>query len=314
MKKRVLFILFGAFFLVAGVSGLVLVQSDLFYRPAAEKLTARIEPVPPPGTSGLPEQAGTESNAAPDVRPGTGAEEQAGSVPPATGPASGGQVLTSPAEQAAPQPQPGSEPKTIPPVLKGPRRFPVQEAPAQAKPGAVRTARPRPAPAPSAAPSRTYVPPGTTDKSPQPVVLRFPYNPAGERDIAVARVHLGDRIVIKVRRIGGADRRIYLGFDLPGRTAERSSPYGERVVRKSRAIITPVKDSDQLVLKAEGRFGPTLSSRLDSREGAVLKLGSRAAQDSYDRERPPARESGYYDIRMTIYPGNRWNIKPRSLL
>ncbi len=308
MKKRVLFILFGAFFLVAGVSGLVLVQTDLFYRTPDRNVTGRIEPVPPTGTAGIPEQAGTEGKVPPGGQSQAetaGQAESLQSPPGASAPAPSNLTSKPPVEQVSPQPPSGSEQSTIPPVLKGPRRYPEQARPPQVQPEQGPVAKPRPGSGTAPARPGNYArAKPTNESSRQPISLRFSFKPGRQRDIRVARVHLGDRIVIKVRRVGRAERQIYLGFDLPGQAADRSYSNGERMARRSRAVITPVRDSDQLVLKAESRFGQALSSRLDSREGAVLRLGAKPARNSYDQ--------GYYDIQMKIYPGNRWNIKPRS--
>ena len=55
----------------------------------------------------------------------------------------------------------------------------------------------------------------------------------------------------------------------------------------------------------------TFSKNLNSPKGAVLKLETRR---SFDRPVMYRTDRGYYVIEVKIYPGNRWNIKPRSFV
>ena len=60
----------------------------------------------------------------------------------------------------------------------------------------------------------------------------------------------------------------------------------------------------------DSRIYLTYDEKLDSKQGAVLKLSARYS--AYQRSRYYPNDRGYYVIEMKIYPGNRWNIKPRS--
>ena len=144
----------------------------------------------------------------------------------------------------------------------------------------------------------------------QPLVIRFEFAPQRNREIRVARVHFGDRIVVKVRRVGDADREMYIGFGLPD-TYETHS-YRGWSAGGAEEVITPIRDSDQLTLSAADKYGPGLTGRLDSRDGEVLRIGARPP--GYARTRFSRYDQGYYEIEMRIYPDNRWNIRPRSLL
>ncbi len=55
----------------------------------------------------------------------------------------------------------------------------------------------------------------------------------------------------------------------------------------------------------------TFSKNLNSPKGAVLKLETRPSSDHPVMYRT---DRGYYIIEVKIYPGNRWNIKPRSFV
>jgi len=53
----------------------------------------------------------------------------------------------------------------------------------------------------------------------------------------------------------------------------------------------------------------TFSKSINSPQGAVLEL---ATMRSFQRPVAYMRDHGYYVIEVKIYPGNRWNIMPRS--
>jgi hypothetical protein len=99
----------------------------------------------------------------------------------------------------------------------------------------------------------------------QPVVIRFKFDPARYRGLNVAHVHKGDKIRVKLRRVGQVDRRVYFTF----------------------------------------------SRNINSPQGAVLKVETRL---SFQRPVVYRTDRGYYVIEVKIYPGNRWNIKPRSFV
>ena len=97
----------------------------------------------------------------------------------------------------------------------------------------------------------------------KPVVIRFKFDPANNRRLDLARVHLGDKIRVKMQQVGRVHRRVYFTFS--------KSP--------------------------------------DSSQGAVLMLGTMM---SFEGQGIYRRNRGYYKIEVKIYPGNRWNINPRS--
>jgi hypothetical protein len=55
----------------------------------------------------------------------------------------------------------------------------------------------------------------------------------------------------------------------------------------------------------------TFSRNINSPQGAVLKLET---MHSFGRPVTYSTDRGYYMIEVKIYPGNRWNIKPRSFV
>jgi hypothetical protein len=73
-----------------------------------------------------------------------------------------------------------------------------------------------------------------------------------------------------------------------------------------------VKVSARQVGLGGGKVYVSYTSGIDSRKGAMVKV--RAGYPPHMRAGFNPSERGYYVIEMKIYPGNRWNIKPRSFV
>ncbi len=157
----------------------------------------------------------------------------------------------------------------VPQLGKGERRYPGQDQPAQRLsvpegPGTFEKREvPGRVPEPESYAGRTGALLNGPASGMQPVVIRFRLDPAHDREIYVARVHSGDKIKVKVRRVGPVGRRVYF----------------------------------------------TYTNGIDSEQGALVK-----AVATYNAAGLYPYERGYYVIEMRIYPGNRWNIKPRSFV
>ncbi len=329
VNRRGFFIGTGTLLLVIGLTGLALLQTSMFDTLVGRGAREQLE-FPQPGPSGqvpgpsgqsrlegkIPAPSSRQTTPAPQAGPPQAAMPQPGAPADNLASQPGGrptEVSPRP-DETLPRDGTGTEPYTqIPPVLKGERRYPGQteiSPPTKSTPGTGSRTGPNVAESGRGDHiSRQNIP-----ESRQPVTIRFAFDPEHGRDVKVARVHFGDRVVIKVRRFGPGDRQIYLGFDLPERNSERSRYYG-RKVRKTHSVITPVNDSDQLTINSEELFGPSLTGSLDSKEGAILKLGAKH----------PGRQqrfaNGNYqggnercEVEIRIYSGNRWNLRPRSLL
>ncbi len=294
MKRHGIYIGLGTVFLTFGIAGLALVQTGV------------INPGPGPARLELlPEAKAPEAPVAPSVQPAPETTKPApdkqaqAPVQPAPGP-----------QEQAPQASGNEKPIPVPKVGSGNRAYPKeqqveppvinQKTPPKATKEKIRTAESKRRESYSA---RVTTNPGTTS-SEQPVVLRLRFDPARDREISVARVHLGDRVAVRVHRVGESDSRVYLTFNLPG-NRDKWNHYGR--VSRSGAVRTPVRDDDQVTLTAEDEFGGGLTKMLDSRDGAVLKVGTKNSR--YLRS-----DRGYLEVEMKIYSANRWNIKPRGLL
>jgi len=281
---------------VLGLAGLGLVQTGVLF-PPAPSLSLPQESGPAPAQA-PPEQAAPPET----VQPAPSGKS--GQLPPAE---------TQKQPEATPA-EPGSgSPVAVPKVGTGERRYPKEQAalPAperQERKSAVEPSR-NGAPAPRAGKA---APKASKDRHARggPVVIRLQVDPERQRgEINIARVHFGDRIVVKVRRERGAERQVYLTFGLPD-LYERAGRHGRMAI--PRAVLTPVSDRDQVILNSEREFGPDLTRRLNSKGGAVLKLGTRSTRVSYSS--PPRPDRGRYDIEIRIHSENRRNIMARSYL
>ena len=142
------------------------------------------------------------------------------------------------------------------------------------------------------------------------LTVRLSFDPVRNKQIQIARVHSGDRVAIKIHRVGYPDSRLYLAFNVYGDSVDPRPGYGHG----SGAVITPVRDDDLLTLTASNMFGAVLSRKLDSRDGAILELGTGYHLFQHPNFQQARYEQGHFEIEIRIYAGNRWNIKPRSYL
>ncbi len=148
---------------------------------------------------------------------------------------------------------------------------------------------------------------------------------------------------VPVPRFGGGERRYPMQDRLDQRRSARKESEMSDVLRHTArkadtasgmepVVITfrfdPVRDSELYVARvhsgdkirmnvrrvgmAEGRVTLTYTRNPDSRDGALVKVGTGHPMFRGVGYRP--YESGYYVIEMKIYPGKRWNIKPRSFV
>ena len=153
-------------------------------------------------------------------------------------------------------------------------------------------------------------------REPGTVSARFNLDPRRAKEIRVAHVHMGDVVTVRVRRAGGADRKLYVGLaplDLFADASSRSQ--GRGVSDEPPLIATPVNDHDEFVISPPRKIDPRFVGNLNSREGAILTIGldprtvNRRPHNLYST--PGA---GRYELEVVIRPGNNWGIKPRSLL
>jgi hypothetical protein len=207
MTKRGASIAIGTVLLVFGLAGLGLLQTGVINPPASLGLVNQAgvkSPEPAPAPESAPQAQGRqEQTAQPPIQapqPGGGPPAQVGQQPPAA--AGGGPAV----EKQVPVPQVG----------KGERRYPKQDQVTQPPPS---QAPPKLAPSPEkrlqARPkieSKRYARRVAPSRKGKRLVIKFKFDPARDRPFDVARVHLGDKIRVKVYKVGRVDRRVYFTF------------------------------------------------------------------------------------------------------
>ncbi len=141
------------------------------------------------------------------------------------------------------------------------------------------------------------------------VTVHFRYDPGSGREIPVAQVHLGDKVQVRIRRVGGAADRLYVGLAAPRGGDSRYAGRGDRGPGLPTVVATPVRDVDEFTVTPAFDIAQELAGSLDSEGGAVLNIGTGRPRGSGSYV--PAR--GYYDVEIRILADNSWNIRPRSL-
>ena len=225
MIKRGVIIAIGTVFMVGGLTGLALLQTGVIYPPVSigpVNLPEAKSPVTPqesgkqaPGPAGVPLQ-----RPAPSTESGQGPSAQGGKQPPSAD-------LGTPRPITAPQAgknesrHPGQDrverPRTTPrsaeidrnrrqaPAKSRPERFAGKSeskrhaSKSESKRYAHKSESKRYA---AKSGSKHYAGRATPSHTTKPVVIRINFDPARNRRLDVAQVHLGDKIRVKVQQVG----------------------------------------------------------------------------------------------------------------
>lgn len=130
------------------------------------------------------------------------------------------------------------------------------------------------------------------------------------KDTPIAHVHIGDQVSVKVRRSEGADQNLHIGLAPLDVVADASPDSYERFVTAPRPVVsTPIDDIDRLSVTPPRKLG---GNDINSKDGAILTIGVGSRPDGHGGRRRFA--NGIYEVELTIETGNRWGIRPRSLL
>ncbi len=143
------------------------------------------------------------------------------------------------------------------------------------------------------------------------VTIRTKVNAYSATQFPVARVHAGDQVTVKIRRIGSADRQLLVGLGPFIRRWMGSFPDGP--LMGPRIVGKRVKDQDRftvthdLLAMGGARFNP------DTERGAILYIGTGAIPPPPQFYPYEGRRTGYYEIELEIRGNNRWDLIPESL-
>ena len=153
------------------------------------------------------------------------------------------------------------------------------------------------------------------EKQARTTVIRIELDPTRTRELKVARVHAGDRVSVKVRRMDGANQSLYVGLAPMSLFPYPSVHPGARDSRSatSALISTPIRDTDQLTIVPEPHLETWITKAIQSKDGVVLNVGI-GSGPTHPARRASYSRRGLYRIEISIYSDNKWNIKPRSLL
>jgi len=129
--------------------------------------------------------------------------------------------------------------------------------------------------------------------------------------VPLARVHAGDRVTVKIKRIGKADRQLLVGLGPYIRHWMGTFPDGP--LAGPRIVGKRVKDRDQFIVSHDllamggARFNP------DTERGAILYIGTGAVPPPSHINPHVGKRTGFYEIEIEIRGNNRWDIIPESL-
>ena len=127
--------------------------------------------------------------------------------------------------------------------------------------------------------------------------------------VPLARVHAGDQVTIKVRRVGQAQRQLLVGLGPAVR--DSTGKYAQGLLGGGKTMKKRIKDQDRFMVSFDllsmgGRF------KLNKEHGAILYIGAEALRSSHAGP-SEAEGAGHYDIELMIHQHNRWGIAPESL-
>jgi hypothetical protein len=129
--------------------------------------------------------------------------------------------------------------------------------------------------------------------------------------VPVARVHAGDRVTVKIKRIGKADRQLLVGLGPYIRHWMGTFPDGP--LAGPRIVGKRIKDRDQFIVSHDllamggARFNP------NTERGAILYIGTGAVPPPSHINPQAGKRTGFYEIEIEIRGNNRWDIIPESL-
>jgi hypothetical protein len=274
----------GTVLLVVGLAGLGLLQTGVIYPPSSGESAKTLSNVPPAVSPGP--QPGVKPLEPPGpARQSQGMADQSAGAAGSSAPAPQSGSASAQGGQQSQTGGPSAEkPVPIPQVGQGERRYPQSAAP----PSEFAQTRP----------------------------LVRPHNPAGVYEAHKSKI---DKNRLRARhKTKSKHQAVYAGKP----PATRSSrPVVIRFkfdpARYPRLDVAQVHLGDKIRMKVRSvgqvdrRVYFTFSRNLDSPQGAILELET---MYSFERAVFQPRGRGHYEIEVKIYPGNRWNIMPRSFV
>jgi hypothetical protein len=289
--KRGAIIGIGTVILVIGLTGLGLLQTGVIY-PTEEK---SLETAPATGQQSPGPVAQTAPPAAPAPQSGVSPGTKTGAEPGVQGPRPPSADLS--AEKPLPVPQAG----------KGERRYPKQDQFVQSPPPRDQV-RSRPSQGVKIT-QKLKLDDNRRQARLKSELKRNAAKSEAKRHAAKSQVK---------RSTAKAQSRHYAGKTPAAHTAQpvvirfNFDPAQHRNLNVAQVHLgDKIRVKLQQVGQVDRMVYFTYSSNINSQQGAVLKL-----ETMYSFQRPVTyrADRGYYVVEVKIYPGNRWNIKPRRFV
>jgi hypothetical protein len=142
------------------------------------------------------------------------------------------------------------------------------------------------------------------------VSIKTRINSQSAAQVPLARVHAGDHVTIRIKRIGKADRHLLVGLGPAVRDSMGAFPDGPLI--GPRIVGKRIKDEDRFSVTHDllSMGGPRFN--LNTERGAILYLGTGSLRPPY-AESYQANRTGYYEVEIEIRENNRWALIPESL-
>jgi hypothetical protein len=151
---------------------------------------------------------------------------------------------------------------------------------------------------------------GASEAGGHAIAVRTRIHAHSTAQVPLARVHAGDQVTLRVRRVGQANGQLLVGLGPAVR--DSSGKYSNGLLGGRRTLSKPIKDQDRFVVSFDllstkkGRF------KLNTEHGAILYIGAETPRSSQTGS-GETEGAGYYDVELMIRQHNRWAIAPESL-
>jgi hypothetical protein len=144
------------------------------------------------------------------------------------------------------------------------------------------------------------------------ITIRTRVSVSDATQVAIARVHAGDRVLVRVRRFDGVHYPLWAGLGPVVR--KNRNEYPEAPLGIPRLLSVRIKDQDQFTISRQLNRMPPYRFNAETEGGAVLYLGTGLVPRPSPVERMPGRNRGIFEIEIDIQPQNRWHLLPESLI
>jgi len=166
------------------------------------------------------------------------------------------------------------------------------------------------------------------DRADKTTNISFSMDLNNSKEIGVAWVYEGDKIKINIKRIDGANQKLFVGL-VPMRAYQHIQAENSKTTRRLTSryfakgpygaptlVTMPLNDQDSFTVSDQVNsyhpYARGLTVR-NNKEGNILFIGTGLSKGSLVTDLFGSRK-GSFKISVEIYSKNKWGIKPRKLL